>query len=53
VADPELQRILEHLAGLQAESFKQAKTVLMDPNRTTSGPDVQFDILAMKAAKKE
>ncbi|MFC2115379.1 enoyl-CoA hydratase/isomerase family protein [Bacteroidota bacterium] len=48
--DPELEKLLDHLAGLNPDAFKQAKSVLMDPDRTTYGPDVQFDVLAMKAA---
>ena len=48
--DPELEKLLDHLAGLNPDTFKQAKSALMDPDRTTTGPDVQFDVLAMKAA---
>ena len=49
-ADPELEKLLDHLAGLNPDTFKQAKSVLMDPDRTTYGPDVQFDVLAVKAS---
>jgi len=49
--DPEFEQFLDHLSGISPLAFKQAKAVLMDPDRTTAGPDVQFDILAMKAAR--
>ena len=46
----ELGKFLDHLCGIEAETFKLAKSALMDPNRTTHGVDVQFDMLAMKSA---
>ena len=53
IEDPELESLLEHLAGLDPATFRQAKTILMDPYRTTAGADLQFDILATKNANTE
>lgn len=46
----ELTAFLDHLAGLKQAAFRLAKTALMDRERTTEGPDIEFDILAMKIA---
>jgi len=51
--DPGLKTLLDHLTGIDPETFRQAKSVLSDPFRTTAGPDVRFDILAMRAARKK
>jgi enoyl-CoA hydratase/carnithine racemase len=50
VLKTELDKLFDHLCGLNSEAFKLAKAVLMDPNRTTGGVDVQFDVMAMKIA---
>jgi enoyl-CoA hydratase/carnithine racemase len=49
----ELDKMLDHLCGIRSETFKLAKSVLMDQNRTTGGADVQFDVLAMNLANKK
>jgi enoyl-CoA hydratase/carnithine racemase len=46
----EMDAFLDHLTGLKPSAFKLAKEALMDRNRTTEGPDLQFDIQAMKIA---
>ena len=51
--DPGCKALLDHLSGIQPEIFRQAKAILMDPDRTTAGKDVRFDMLAMKTARKK
>jgi len=46
-----MMRLLEHLGSLKNSAFVLAKTALQNPNRTTSGVDIQFDVLAMQIAK--
>jgi enoyl-CoA hydratase/carnithine racemase len=48
--EEELNKLIEHLSNLKPAAFKLAKTVLMDPDRSTEGADVQFDVLAMNLA---
>ncbi len=48
--EKDLESILFHLASLSPKAFRLAKAALMDPGRTTSGSDLQFDILAMNIA---
>jgi enoyl-CoA hydratase/carnithine racemase len=50
--DEELDSLLEYLGGLRPDTYKLAKSVLMDPDRRTAGADVQLDVLAMKAANR-
>jgi enoyl-CoA hydratase/carnithine racemase len=48
--ESEIEKLLKHLGGLDQETYKLAKSALMDPNRTTRGTDIRFDVLAMKTA---
>jgi enoyl-CoA hydratase/carnithine racemase len=49
----EMEALLEHLSCLNQAAFRLAKAALMDRSRTTDGPDIQFDILAMKINNEE
>ncbi len=52
IEDPGYQALIDHLSGIHPGTFREAKTILMDPSRTTTGEDVRDDSLAMKAARK-
>ena len=47
----ELEQFVERLVSLSPEAYALAKTALMDTTRTTTGPDVQFDVLAVQIAR--
>jgi enoyl-CoA hydratase/carnithine racemase len=49
----ELDHFTQILTDLDPLAFRLAKNALMDEGRTTSGTDVQFDILAMKQANTQ
>jgi enoyl-CoA hydratase/carnithine racemase len=46
----EMVTLLKHLASINPKAFKLAKAALMDPDRSTEGSDLQFDVLAMNLA---
>ncbi len=48
----QLNQILDHLASLKPSVYRLAKTAIMDAGRTTAGPDIEFDILAMQEARQ-
>jgi enoyl-CoA hydratase/carnithine racemase len=43
-----LNHLINYLKTIKTAAFRLAKAVLTDPNRSTDGVDVQFDILAMQ-----
>jgi enoyl-CoA hydratase/carnithine racemase len=43
-----LNYLINYLKTIKTAAFRLAKAVLTDPNRSTDGVDVQFDILAMQ-----
>jgi enoyl-CoA hydratase/carnithine racemase len=47
----ELEQFVERLLSLSPEVYALAKTALMDTTRTTTGTDVQFDVLAVQIAR--
>ena len=47
----ELEQFVERLVSLSPEAYALAKTALMDATRTTTGADVQFDVLAVQIAR--
>ena len=47
----ELEQFVERLISLSPEAYALAKTALMDATRTTTGTDVQFDVLAVQIAR--
>ena len=47
----ELGQFVERLVSLSPETYALAKTTLMDATRTTTGADVQFDVLAVQIAR--
>ena len=49
--EQELEEFVERLVSLSPEAYALAKTALMDTTRTTTGPDVQFDVLAVQIAQ--
>lgn len=51
--EAELDKMLLHLTGLEPVTFKLAKSALIDPDRTTRGADIQFDVMAMKIANTQ
>ena len=51
--EEELSIFVSKLKKLKPAVFALAKTALMDPNRTTTGPDLQFDVLAVQVANQE
>ncbi len=50
--EKQLTQILTHLASLKPSVYRLAKAAIMDAGRTTSGPDIEFDILAMQEARQ-
>ena len=50
--EKQLTQILTHLASLKPSVYRLAKAAIMDAGRTTAGPDIEFDILAMQEARQ-
>ncbi len=48
----EFTKIVQHFKSIDTSAFALAKAAISDENRTTSGADVKFDILAMQLANK-
>lgn len=49
--EQELEQFVQQLASLRPEVYALAKVALADPTRTTTGADVQFDVLAVRIAR--
>lgn len=49
--EQELEAFTDRLLGLSPEAYALAKAALMDTTRTTTGSDVQFDVLAVQIAQ--
>jgi enoyl-CoA hydratase/carnithine racemase len=47
-----LTNLINYLKTIKPEAFRLAKSALMDPDRSTYGVDLQFDILAMQITEK-
>ena len=53
VSEEEVHDFMNTLIGMKPIAYAMAKSVVMDVTRTTSGTDVDFDVLAVKISRED
>lgn len=53
VTEEEVQDFMKTLIGMKPIAYALAKSAIMDATRTTSGSDVDFDVLAVKVSQQD
>ena len=53
VTEIEVQDFMNSLLEMKPIAYALAKSAVMDATRTTSGSDVDFDVLAVKIAQQD
>jgi len=53
VTEEEVRDFMNILIGMKPIAYAMAKSVIMDATRTTSGSDVDFDVLAVKISQQD